>query len=146
MDQPALTQPSPLEIEGHPAYIVKNILNSRCHQGKLQYLIEWEGCRPEERYHSEPFGWGRALLGSTVTWIGFPSIHSSLQTWPHPTPLPTTHPHSRNHSHCTFNDKHLFSITDLSLCTFMSLLLFQSHCKVIAQFPLCSIIIHIQAL
>lgn len=32
-----------LDIDGHPAYSVKCLLQSRIHQGRLQYLVDWEG-------------------------------------------------------------------------------------------------------
>ncbi|KAF8231364.1 hypothetical protein L208DRAFT_1470061 [Tricholoma matsutake] len=31
----------PIVIEGEPQYKVKSILDSRLHQGKLQYLVHW---------------------------------------------------------------------------------------------------------
>lgn len=49
-DVPFETPPVPLEISGQPAYLIKSILNSRHRRGKLEFLIEWEGYRPEEQY------------------------------------------------------------------------------------------------
>lgn len=36
-------------VEGHKKYIVKQVLNSKHVQGKLYYLVTWEGCGPEEQ-------------------------------------------------------------------------------------------------
>ncbi|KAK3528035.1 hypothetical protein QTP86_015842, partial [Hemibagrus guttatus] len=45
----AAEPPLSLLLDDGTAYEVKEILDSRCHGGQLEYLVDWEGYGPEER-------------------------------------------------------------------------------------------------
>ena len=38
-----ITPQPPIEVEGEPEYIVEEILDSRLHHNKLEFLVKWEG-------------------------------------------------------------------------------------------------------
>lgn len=40
--------PPPVIVEGHKEYTIRQILDSEQIQGKLHYLMTWEGYSPEE--------------------------------------------------------------------------------------------------
>ncbi len=46
---PLAGPPLPIVLEDGTIYAVKEILNSRCRGGRLEYLVDWEGYGPEER-------------------------------------------------------------------------------------------------
>ncbi|XP_061482570.1 transmembrane 9 superfamily member 2 isoform X2 [Rhineura floridana] len=60
-----LLPPPPIQVNGEEEFEVAQILDSRRHRGRLQYLIDWQGYSPEERSWEdaaqedaqEEFGW-----------------------------------------------------------------------------------------
>ncbi|KAI2647107.1 Chromodomain Y-like protein [Labeo rohita] len=89
LDEVRIQGPPPLIIEGEEAYRVHEILGSGCRGGILQYLMDWEGYRPEER------SWVNAqdILDPTLT-TDFHLTHPDRQA-----PRPHGRPRRRSPSH-----------------------------------------------
>ncbi len=89
LDEPRNQVPSPLIIDGEEAYQVQEILDSLRRGGVLQYLVDWEGYRPEGRSCVD----AKDILDPSLT-TEFHRTHPNK-----PAPRPSGRPRHRLPSH-----------------------------------------------
>ena len=81
--QQTAPEPTPIEIYGEFKYEVKQILDSRLYQGKLQYLVKWLGYTEEHNTWKPPSNLNNAQEVIDLFHKAHPSAPRNLHTLQH---------------------------------------------------------------